>query len=489
MISGKAIWWIVAHVLYYMAMFAQLQVCHRSFHLLFSKVLLTRALAFSSNRNDGLPKASTSSLLKNLRRQSLERDKYKEERNEEVWGTEDQASFESQPKLDSLPGIEMSRKEEQEISENESLKFSKKQPERRDVSDSSLKATEGEILPEDKIERRPKWLGGEYLKESELNSKEVMQNRVLRELQEEKAKEKLSSVISSDLVDSLKKFEEFRKDNGKSMLEDSIHAAQQQRQKARTLKATMMTSGRQVEAVSEKSEQEWLERSLEDLEKNHVQTAPPQTKADPELKKKIQDILSQLKVAPKQLGTPKTIVAAVENWGKSAFYQSQDIRDEYKEQTNEIAFDSTEFSFEYGNRLGLFNSILDKEKAKNVKVLQSNNTFLMESDHLEELDNVNQIGVWQNSFRDDINLSDKLWQYPVDNEVCKTEEHGVSFEEHVFLEYLLDDFPKKGPVRRFMELVINGLQQNPYLTVGQKKERVRWFKDYFANFSEEELNF
>ena len=273
------------------------------------------------------------------------------------------------------------------------------------------------------------------------------------------------------------------------MLEDSIHAAQQQRQKARTLKATMTTSGGQVESVSEKSEQEWVERSLEDLEENVDQRMPPQTKADPELKKKIQDILSQLKVAPKQLGTPKTIVAAVENWGKSAFYQSQDIRDEYKEQTNEIAFDSTEFSFEDGNRLELFKSIVDKQKTENVKVLRSNNIFLMESDHLEELDNVNQIGVWQNSFRDDINLSDKLWQYPVDNEVCKTEEHGVSFEEHVFLEYLLDDFPKKGPVRRFMELVINGLQKNPHLTVGQKKERVRWFKDYFADFSEEELNF
>ena len=472
-------------------MFSQSQVCHRSFHLLFSKALLTRALALSSSRNDGRPKVSTSSLLKNLRRPSLERDdKYKTERNEDVWETADQASFESYPKLDPLPGNEMSLKEEQRvISTKESLKFSQKQPQRRVVSESSFEANEGEILAKDKVEQRPKWLGGEYFRESELKSGNVRQNRVLRELQEEKTKEKSSSVISSDLVNSLKKVKEFGKDNGKNMLEDSIHAAQQQRQKARTLKSTMMTSGGQVESVSEKSEQEWVERSLEDLEENVDQRMPLQTKADPELKKKIQDILSQLKVAPKQLGTPKTIVAAVENWGKSAFYQSQDIRDEYKEQTNEIAFDSTEFSFEDGNRLELFKSIVDKQKTENVKVLRSNNIFLMESDHLEELDNVNQIGVWQNSFRDDINLSDKLWQYPVDNEVCKTEEHGVSFEEHVFLEYLLDDFPRKGPVRRFMELVINGLQKNPHLTVGQKKERVRWFKDYFADFSEEELNF
>ena len=474
-----------------MAMFSQPQVCHRSFHLLFSKAFLTRALALSSNRNDGRPKVSTSSLLKNLRRQSLERDdKYKAERNEDVMRTEDLASFESYPKLDPLPGIEMSLKEEQEvISTNKSLKFSPKQPQRRVISDPSFEATEGEIQAKDKIELRPKWLGGEYFEESELQSGNVRQNRVLRELQEEKAKEKLSSVISSDLVNSLKQFKEFGKDNGKNILEDSIHAAQLQRQKARTLKATMTTSGGQVESVSKKSEQEWVERSLEDIEETVDQRTPPQTKADPELKKKIQDILSQLKVAPKQLGTPKTIVAAVENWGKSAFYQSQDIRDEYKEQTNEIAFDSTELSFEDGNRLELFKSIVDKQKTDNVKVLRSNNIFLMESDHLVELDNVNQIGVWQNSFRDDINLSDKLWQYPVDNEVCKTEEHGVSFEEHVFLEYLLDDFPKKGPVRRFMELVINGLQKNPHLTVGQKKERVSWFKDYFADFSEEELNF
>ena len=72
---------------------------------------------------------------------------------------------------------------------------------------------------------------------------------------------------------------------------------------------------------------------------------------------------------------------------------------------------------------------------------------------------------------------------------CKVEEEGVSFEEHVFLEYLLDDFPSKGPVRRFMELVINGLQKNPHLTVEMKKERVGWFKNYFSDFSEEELNF
>ena len=109
-------------------MFSQPQVCHRSFHLLFSKALLTRALALSSNRNDGRPKVSTSSLLKNLRRQSLERDdNYKAERNEDVMETEDQASFESYPKLDPLPGIEMSLKEQQEvISAKESLKSSQK---------------------------------------------------------------------------------------------------------------------------------------------------------------------------------------------------------------------------------------------------------------------------------------------------------------------------------------------------------------------------
>uniref|UniRef100_A0A3Q1BBN7 Small ribosomal subunit protein mS31 n=1 Tax=Amphiprion ocellaris TaxID=80972 RepID=A0A3Q1BBN7_AMPOC len=74
----------------------------------------------------------------------------------------------------------------------------------------------------------------------------------------------------------------------------------------------------------------------------------------------------------------------------------------------------------------------------------------------------------------------KMWQYPVDNEAGLEEEASVPFHEHVFLEkHLEEGFPRQGPVRHFMELVVVGLSKNPYLTVQQKKEHISWFRDYF----------
>ena len=59
------------------------------------------------------------------------------------------------------------------------------------------------------------------------------------------------------------------------------------------------------------------------------------------------------------------------------------------------------------------------------------------------------------------------------------EEAKVGFHEHVFLEHLIKDFPKTGPIRYFMELVVVGLSKNPYLSVEQKHEHVAWFREYF----------
>ncbi|XP_033106043.1 28S ribosomal protein S31, mitochondrial-like [Anneissia japonica] len=75
----------------------------------------------------------------------------------------------------------------------------------------------------------------------------------------------------------------------------------------------------------------------------------------------------------------------------------------------------------------------------------------------------------------------KVWQYPINNEQGMELEKDVGFHEHIFLETYLDNFPKKGPVRHFMELVIQGLSMNPYLTAQQKKDNIQWFQDYFKN--------
>ncbi|KAM6907763.1 small ribosomal subunit protein mS31 [Xenentodon cancila] len=74
----------------------------------------------------------------------------------------------------------------------------------------------------------------------------------------------------------------------------------------------------------------------------------------------------------------------------------------------------------------------------------------------------------------------KLWQYPINNEAGLEEELNVPFHEHIFLEkHLEEGFPRQGPVRHFMELVVAGLSKNPYLTVQQKTEHISWFRDYF----------
>lgn len=85
--------------------------------------------------------------------------------------------------------------------------------------------------------------------------------------------------------------------------------------------------------------------------------------------------------------------------------------------------------------------------------------------------------------------ADKHWSFPIDNEAGLDLEDQFSFEDHVFLGEHLEIFPQHGQIRRFMELVITGLQQNPYCSVQEKVEKIYWFKDYFDKFSEEDLEF
>ncbi|NXS59239.1 RT31 protein, partial [Brachypteracias leptosomus] len=75
-----------------------------------------------------------------------------------------------------------------------------------------------------------------------------------------------------------------------------------------------------------------------------------------------------------------------------------------------------------------------------------------------------------------------LWEFPIDNEAGM--EDDAEFHEHIFLEKHLKDFPKQGPIRHFMELVICGLSKNPYLSVKQKVEHIEWFQKYFEEKKE-----
>ncbi|XP_013776347.1 28S ribosomal protein S31, mitochondrial-like isoform X2 [Limulus polyphemus] len=87
----------------------------------------------------------------------------------------------------------------------------------------------------------------------------------------------------------------------------------------------------------------------------------------------------------------------------------------------------------------------------------------------------------RNGFEEMIQLTEqgKLWTFPINNEAGLEEEANIEFHQHIFLEHLLEVFPKQGPIRHFMELVTTGLSQNPYLTVERKKDHIEWFRRYF----------
>lgn len=324
------------------------------------------------------------------------------------------------------------------------------------------------------------------------NTEEWTFNKVLRELRMQEGsslgKKSLEISESGNLIGFLKESEqEPGQDDAKNMLEKSIEETRSRRKnKLRRILAGTSESSEYIRRRPQR-----VEKSLDDLEKSRIDAAErSKQNLDPSLNQKIKDLLSEIEIHPKQLGTKKTIVAAVENWGTAKKYQRIALMEEHDYLTKEMSSikDPSGLMVLKGESTGLFDGIISKAKTAKINNV-TESKFLY---HLEELDNVDKIGflgVKRNAFADQISRSNRLWQYPVDNEVCKMDEENTSFEEHVFLEYLLDDFPSKGPVRRFMELVINGLQKNPYLTVEQKKERVRWFHDYFSKFSEEELSF
>ncbi|XP_076025258.1 small ribosomal subunit protein mS31 [Genypterus blacodes] len=135
-----------------------------------------------------------------------------------------------------------------------------------------------------------------------------------------------------------------------------------------------------------------------------------------------------------------------------------------------------------GKRLDIFSTTRDEDKVESAVARPT----LWDMDFASQLSqSINEMP--RNSFEEMIQWTKegKLWQYPVNNEAGLEEEASVPFHEHIFLEkHLEEGFPRQGPVRHFMELVVNGLSRNPNLTVQQKKEHIFWFKDYFQEKGE-----
>jgi small subunit ribosomal protein S31 len=57
----------------------------------------------------------------------------------------------------------------------------------------------------------------------------------------------------------------------------------------------------------------------------------------------------------------------------------------------------------------------------------------------------------------------------------------MPFYEHVMLDHYLEEFPEISEIQNFMKLVLNGLSDNPFLTVEEKKNTIEWYKNYFSD--------
>lgn len=82
---------------------------------------------------------------------------------------------------------------------------------------------------------------------------------------------------------------------------------------------------------------------------------------------------------------------------------------------------------------------------------------------------------------------ERQWIFPIDNEQDIGMEDKISFQDHVFLDNYLNEFPDIDSVQKYMELVIVGLQQNPYLSVEEKRTRILWHKEYFATIPDDDI--
>ncbi|XP_067419152.1 small ribosomal subunit protein mS31 [Emydura macquarii macquarii] len=146
-------------------------------------------------------------------------------------------------------------------------------------------------------------------------------------------------------------------------------------------------------------------------------------------------------------------------------------------------------------RHSLFKSVGDKRRGKRLNIFPIPPTVTEGTPEAEasptlwDLEFANQIAAVnqkppRNGFEEMIQWTKegKLWEFPINNEAGI--EDDVEFHEHIFLDKYLEDFPKQGPIRHFMELVTCGLSKNPYLSAKQKAEHIEWFRNYFQEKEE-----
>lgn len=86
-----------------------------------------------------------------------------------------------------------------------------------------------------------------------------------------------------------------------------------------------------------------------------------------------------------------------------------------------------------------------------------------------------------NGLEDLIKLTEegKLWHFPIDNEQGLEAEKKVPFEDHVFFDGQLEDFPKLQFIQSSMRTVTSGLARNHWMSVKRKHEVIKFYRDFF----------
>jgi len=146
------------------------------------------------------------------------------------------------------------------------------------------------------------------------------------------------------------------------------------------------------------------------------------------------------------------------------------------------------------NRMIEHSSTWDESQMKDIFAVPPSKPFFPDYDSMKEDLTAAEVGaedvtvptVPRNGFEIQMLNEDQEWTFPVDNQT-ELKEDQYDFSHHVFLDRHLDDFPQVEPVRKYMELVITGLQQNPYLSYDKKIRRILWYKKYFAKLPEDAL--
>ena len=270
-----------------------------------------------------------------------------------------------------------------------------------------------EPLPEESKVTRRKGLSSRKrkirLQPKKVNTEELKYNKILRDLQMQEdisaGGKSLGISESGNLLGVLKEAEqESEEDDAKSMLEKSIEETRSRRKK---------TYRRIAASISESSgytrqRPQTVDKSLEDLDKSRLNAAErSKQNVDPSLNQKIRDLLSDVEIQPRQLGTAKTIVAAVENWGNTANRQRITLKEEHHYQAKEMSSMKKPggLTLLEGESAGLFDNIISQAKTADAKINNvTESSFLY---HLEEMDNVDKIGylgVKRNAFADQISL-------------------------------------------------------------------------------------